>query len=122
ETESLPRRALAFFLAPSSGGRATVAIRGAVGGVFRVSGVLKFLFANQGPARFAKLGLPADLSYFVGSVEVVCGALLLGGLFTRFAAVPLVVDMLVALATTKVPLLYGPGPEPVAAMPKTGFW
>jgi hypothetical protein len=30
--------------------------------------------------------------------------------------------MIVAIVTTKVPLLFGAGPEPVAAMPKTGFW
>ncbi len=47
---------------------------------------------------------------------------MLVGLFTRLAAVPLVVDMIVAIATTKLPLLFGAGPEPVAAPPKTGFW
>jgi uncharacterized membrane protein YphA (DoxX/SURF4 family) len=124
ETDSPLRRARSFFMAPSPGGRATVAIRAAVGGVFIVSGLLKFVFSNQGPARFAKIGLPAptELAYFVGGVEVVCGTLLLVGLLTRLAAVPLVIDMIVALATTKVPLLYGPGPEPALAMPKTGFW
>jgi uncharacterized membrane protein YphA (DoxX/SURF4 family) len=121
------RRALSFFLAPGVGGsatRATVAIRAVVGGVFVVSGLMKFVFENQGPARFAKIGLPApaELAHFVGGVEVVCGALLLVGLFTRMAAVPLVIDMAVALATTKLPLLVGAGPEPVAAVPKTGFW
>jgi len=108
----------------SSGPRATVAIRGAVGFVFLVSGMTKFLFENQGPGRFAKLGLPAphELAYFVGGVEIVCGGLLLVGLFTRLAAVPLVIDMVVAVLSTKVPLLFGPGPEPVAAVPKIGFW
>jgi uncharacterized membrane protein YphA (DoxX/SURF4 family) len=104
--------------------RATAAVRGAVGAVFFVSGLMKFLFENQGPGRFAKIGLPAphELAYFVGVVEVTCGALLLVGLFTRYAAVPLVIDMVVALAATKVPLLFGVGPEPVAAAPKMGFW
>jgi putative oxidoreductase len=121
------RRALAFFFEPSLGApssRAAVLLRGAVGGVFLVSGATKFLFDNQGPGRFAKLGFPAagSLATFVGGVEIVCGALLVVGLFTRLAAVPLVVDMIVALLTTKVPLLFGAGPEPVAAPPKTGFW
>ncbi|HEX4627656.1 MAG TPA: DoxX family protein [Gemmatimonadales bacterium] len=120
-------RALAFFLRPSVGdraSRATVVLRGAVGGVFLVSGAVKFLFDNQGPGRFAKLGFHAasEVSSFVGGVEIACGALLILGLFTRLAAVPLVVDMIVALATTKVPLLFGAGPEPVAALPRTGFW
>ncbi len=84
----------------------------------------KFLFDNQGPGRFAKLGFPAapELATFVGGVEIVCGALLVVGLLTRLAAVPLIVDMVVALLTTKVPLLFGTGPEPVSAPPKMGFW
>jgi putative oxidoreductase len=121
------RRAVAFFFEPgvgSGGSRAILALRGAVGGVFLVSGATKFLFVNQGPGRFAKIGLPApqELATFVGGVEIVCGALLVVGLFARLAAIPLVIDMIVALATTKVPLLFGAGPEPVAAPPKTGFW
>jgi putative oxidoreductase len=120
-------RALSFFLEPGmgdSGSRATVLLRGAVGGVFLVSGATKFLFDNQGPGRFAKLGFPAaaQLASFIGVVEIVCGAALVVGLFARLAAVPLVIDMIVALVTTKVPLLFGAGPEPVAAPPKTGFW
>lgn len=127
KSEPLLQRTISFFGSPAVGSRATratVAIRGAVGAVFIVSGLMKFLFENQGPGRFAKIGLPAahELAYFVGTVEVACGALLLLGLFTRLAAVPLIVDMVVAVATTKVPLLFGLGPEPVAAMPKVGLW
>ena len=124
-TDSLLRRALAFFLEPPLGdrrSRPTAVLRGAVGAVFLVSGAVKFLFANQGPGRFAKLGMSAELASFVGGVEIVCGALLVVGLLTRLAAVPLAIDMIVALLTTKVPLLFGAGPEPVAAPPRTGFW
>ena len=114
-----------FILRPSVGqpSRATLLVRLAVGAVFLSSGIVKFLFDNQGPARFAKIGLPAatQLAYFVGATEVICGALLALGLFVRLAALPLVLDMAVALVTTKIPLLFGPGPEPVAAMPKIGF-
>jgi uncharacterized membrane protein YphA (DoxX/SURF4 family) len=116
----------AFLLRPSIGqpSRATLLVRLAVGGVFLSSGLVKFLFDNQGPGRFAKIGLPSatQLAYFVGGVEVLGGALLILGLFVRLAAVPLIIDMVVALVTTKFPLLFGAGPEPVAAMPKTGFW
>jgi putative oxidoreductase len=120
-------RRLRPFVFPSGTGqasRATIAIRGAVGAVFIASGTVKFLYDNQGPGRFAKIGFPhpESLAHFVGAVEIVAGALLVLGLFTRIATIPLVVDMVVALATTKVPLLFGAGPEPVAAMPKTGFW
>jgi len=122
---ALVRRTLRF-VAPSIGqpSRATLLIRLGVGGVFLSSGIVKFLFDNQGPGRFAKIGLPdaTQLAYFVGTVEIVCGALLVLGLFVRLAALPLIVDMGVAIVTTKLPLLFGAGPEPVAAMPKTGFW
>ena len=122
-----PVRALAFFVEPAVRGdapRAVLAIRAAVGGVFLVSGTTKFLFENQGPGRFAKLGFPAarEIAAFVGGAEIACGALLLLGLFVRLAAMPLAVDMVVALGTTKIPLLFGAGPEPVSSAPKTGFW
>ncbi len=125
-TQSPFRRFISFFFDANVGApfRATLALRVAVGFVFWTSGAVKFLFPNQGPLRFAKIGFlaPTELAYMVGGVEIICGSLLLVGLFTRLAAVPLVIDMLVALATTKVPLLFGAGPEPVAAMPKIGFW
>jgi uncharacterized membrane protein YphA (DoxX/SURF4 family) len=115
-----------FLLRPNVGqpSRATLLVRVAVGSVFLSSGFAKFLFENQGPGRFTKIGLPApaQLAYFVGATEIVCGALLVLGLFVRLAALPLAVDMVVALVTTKLPLLFGAGPEPVSAMPKTGFW
>jgi uncharacterized membrane protein YphA (DoxX/SURF4 family) len=50
------------------------------------------LFADaRGAGRFAKIGIPAPelLGPFVGGVEVVCGTLLLLGLATRLAALPL---------------------------------
>jgi putative oxidoreductase len=76
--------------------------------VFLSEGIQKFLFAAKlGAGRFAKIGLPNPdfLGPLVGSFEIVCGILVLIGLFTRLAAIPLLVIMLVAIATTKVPLL-----------------
>jgi putative oxidoreductase len=103
---------------------ATILIRLAVGGVFVASGVIKFLYANQGVGRFGKLGIPAPelTANFVGVVEIAAGLLLAVGLATRLAAIPLVIDMLVAIGTSKLPLLFGPGPEPVPAAPKVGLW
>ncbi len=122
---ALPRFA-AFLLRPTIGqpSRATTLVRLAVGWVFLSSGLIKFLYENQGPLRFAKIGLtPArELAYFVGATEVICGVLLVVGLLVRLAALPLIVDMAVALVTTKIPLLFAAGPEPVAAAPRTGFW
>jgi uncharacterized membrane protein YphA (DoxX/SURF4 family) len=48
---------------------------------------------------------------FVGGVEIVCGSLLLAGLLTRLAAVPLIIDMVVAIVSTKIPILL-----------RHGFW
>jgi putative oxidoreductase len=58
----------------------------------------------------------------VGVVEVAAGLLLAVGLATRLAAIPLVFNMIVAIGTSKLPLLFGPGPEPVAAAPRVGLW
>ena len=87
-------------------------IRLAVGTVFLSEGVQKFLFpAIRGAGRFIKIGLPAPefLAYFVASFEVLCGVLLLIGLFTRYAAVPLIIIMLVAISSTKIPILIDQG-------------
>lgn len=80
----------------------------------------------QGAGRFAKIGIPAPdfMGPFIGVVEVVCGGLILLGLWTRFAAIPLFVNMLVAIVSTKVPILLGHGYWIFAHTfaPKVGFW
>jgi putative oxidoreductase len=107
--------------------KAVLLIRIAVGGVFASEGIQKFLYASaQGAGRFAKIGIPAPelMGPFVGVVETVAGWLVLAGLFTRAAALPLVIDMLVAIASTKVPILLGQGYWMFAHTfaPKAGFW
>jgi putative oxidoreductase len=85
-------------------------IRLMVGLVFVSEGVQKFLYsADLGPGRFAKIGFsePAALAYLVACFEVACGALLVLGLLTRVAAVPLIMVMLTAITTTKLPMLVG---------------
>jgi uncharacterized membrane protein YphA (DoxX/SURF4 family) len=64
------------------------------------------------------------LGPFVGGVETICGLLVLVGLLTRFAALPLAFNMLVALASTKLPILLGGGYWIFAHTfaPKAGFW
>ena len=91
---------------------AVVLIRLMVGLVFFEEGIQKFLFpAIQGAGRFARIGIPAPMptAYFVGVVEIVCGALIVLGLFTRLAAIPLLIDISVAIASTKIPILLGHG-------------
>jgi putative oxidoreductase len=90
----------------------TLLIRLMVGAVFVSEGVQKFLFPDRlGVGRFTKIGLPAPdvLAPFVGAVEIICGALLLLGLATRLAALPLLAVMAVALTTTKWPILMTQG-------------
>ena len=53
--------------------------------------------------------MPEFLGPFVGTFEIVCGSLLLIGLLTRLAAVPVLIIMVVALATTKWPMLASEG-------------
>lgn len=97
-------------LLQTSAPRAVFLIRLAVGGVFLSEGIQKFLYpAENGAGRLAKVGVPAPevMGPFVGVVEIVCGALLLAGLLTRLAAIPLIGDILVAILTTKIPILVG---------------
>lgn len=91
---------------------AVLLVRLAVGVVFLSEGIQKFLFpADLGVGRFTRIGIPLPglLAPFVGVVEVVGGVLLLLGLVTRLAAIPLVIDMVVAILTTKVPILLDRG-------------
>jgi len=90
----------------------TLLIRLSVGLVFFTEGLQKFILpAERGAGRFAKIGLPAPefLGSFVGGFETVCGLLVLLGLLTRLASLPLLVIMLVALATTKVEVFVNDG-------------
>ncbi|WP_160070351.1 DoxX family protein [Sphingobacterium bovisgrunnientis] len=92
--------------------KTTILIRLMVGAVFLSEGIQKFLFADtRGAGRFEKIGLPYPefLGSFVGTLEVICGFLLLIGLFTRLASLPLIVIMLVAIATTKSEILIEKG-------------
>src|SRR3990172_2406881 len=89
-----------------------ILIRLIVGTVFLSEGIQKFLFPDQlGVGRFIKIGLPAPefLGYFVPSFEVTCGILVLIGLFTRLAAIPLIIIMIVAIISTKIPILLNEG-------------
>ena len=96
-----------------------------VGGVFLSEGILKFVYTNQGVGRFTKLGIPfPDLTAtFVGGLEIVGGILLIAGLFTRVIAIPFIIEMVVAIVTTKISLYLGTSPLPLPpALPKVGFW
>lgn len=98
----------------SNASAAVILIRAMVGLVFLSEGIQKFLYPEiRGAGRFLKIGLPSPefLSYFVASFEIVCGILIVLGLFTRLAVLPTITIMLVAIFSTKIPML-----------PEDGFW
>ena len=100
--------------APRQAPAAVLLIRLMVGAVFLSEGIQKFLFpAALGVGRFTTIGIPAPqlMAPFIGAVETICGLLLIAGFVTRLATIPLLIDILVAIATTKIPMLL-----------KSGFW
>ena len=116
-------RKLATTTAPAS----VILIRLSVGAVFLVEGIQKFLYPMEvGAGRFARIGIPAAdlMGPFVGVVEILCGSLLLLGLLTRLAAIPLIIDMVVAIISTKIPILLGHGfwGFSLRQLPYYGFW
>src|SRR6266446_1732767 len=98
----------------SRAAKAVLLIRILVGWVFLSEGIQKFLFPETlGVGRFLKIGIPwpQAMAPFVGVVEILCGTLLLIGLLTRLAAIPLVIDICVALYSTKI-----------VTLAKNGIW
>src|ERR1700741_1998176 len=98
---------LQFFFKPTPGPASIFLIRLAAGLIFFSQGILKFTDRNMGVARFTRIGFshPHFTAHFVGSVETVCGFLVLLGLWTRAASVPLLIIITTAIATTKIPEL-----------------
>ncbi len=106
---------------------ATVFARAIVGWVFLSEGILKFLLPDAlGAGRFAQIGIPAPavMGPFVGVVEIGCGTLLMVGLLTRLAAIPLFIDISVAILSTKVPILLGHAfwMFSLPSLSRYGFW
>jgi putative oxidoreductase len=95
--------------------RSAILIRFAVGLIFFTQGILKFTDPHWGVLRFAKIGFPYPdfTAHFVGTFEIICGFLVIVGLLTRLASLPLLIVNLTAIATTKIPELW---------RPEQGFW
>jgi len=104
-----------FFPKPVTGPAAIFLIRLAVGLIFFSQGILKFTDPNMGVGRFTRIGFahPYFTSNFVGAFEIACGFLILLGLWTRAAAAPLLIIIVTAIVTTKLPEL---------SRPAQGFW
>jgi len=110
---------------PSDAPVATILLRLMAGSVFLWEGVLKFVYANQGVGRFTKLGFPFPqaTANFDGVFEIVGGILLITGFLTRLISIPFIIEMLVAMLSTKIPLYLGTSPLPLPPVPpQIGFW
>jgi putative oxidoreductase len=91
---------------------AVIVIRLLVGAVFVSEGIQKVLFpADVGVGRFEKIGIPSPevVAPIVGGVEIACGLLVIAGFLTRLATVPLLIVMLTAIISTKIPILNAQG-------------
>lgn len=95
--------------------RSAILVRLSVGLIFFTQGILKFTDPQWGVLRFAKIGFPSPdfTAQFVGVFEIACGLLVVIGLATRLASIPLLITNLTAIVTTKIPELF---------RPEQGFW
>lgn len=95
-----------------------------VGLVFLSEGIQKFIYPDSvGTGRFIKIGFsnPEFWANFTGAFEIICGLLILLGLLTRLASIPLLIIMLVALVKTKIPILMDKGFWSMAHEYRTDF-
>jgi uncharacterized membrane protein YphA (DoxX/SURF4 family) len=97
-----------FLCKPTETPRSVMLVRIAVGLIFFTQGILKYIDPNLGVVRFTRIGFPHPYftAHFVGTFEILCGFLLLIGLWTRLASIPLFVVITTAIATTKIPELF----------------
>lgn len=88
---------------------ALLAGRLAVGLVFASTGWGKVHNIEKVTEFFVSLGIPAPgfHAVLVGYSELICGSLLVIGLLSRFATVPLIVSMVVAIITAKGAEIHG---------------
>jgi len=99
-------------------------IRLTVGLIFLSEGIQKFLYPDAvGIGRFEKLGIghPAFWAPFTASIEIACSLLIIIGLITRLAVIPLLIIMAVAFITTKWPEFLEKGFWPMAHDGRTDF-
>lgn len=104
-----------FLFKPTAGPASIALIRLAVGLIFLTQGILKYIDPNMGVVRFTKVGFPRPYftAHFVGAFEIACGFLVMLGVWTRAAAIPLFIVISTAIAITKIPELF---------RPNQGFW
>jgi uncharacterized membrane protein YphA (DoxX/SURF4 family) len=101
-----------------------ILIRLTVGLIFLTEGIQKYLFPELlGTGRFTTIGFsnPAFWAYFTGTFEIICGILIILGLITRVASIPLIIVMITAFISTKIPILVHKGFWPWAHEYRTDF-
>jgi len=106
---------------------AVLLIRILVGGIFLSEGLQKFIFPGElGAGRFATIGIPYPevMAPFVAVCETVCGLLIIVGLLTRFAAAVMLINISVAIISTKLSVLLGQplGPFSLPKLARYGLW
>jgi uncharacterized membrane protein YphA (DoxX/SURF4 family) len=114
-----------FVNPPVTGPSAILIIRVMTGTVFLWEGILKFVYVNQGVGRFTKLGFPFPdvTAHWIATGEIIGGLLLIFGIFTRFVSFYFMIQMIVAVLSTKIDLYFGISPLPMPpAPPKMGIW
>jgi len=120
------KKVITWFLNPPVTGQSSILIiRLMAGSVFFWEGILKFVYVNQGVGRFTKLGLPLPetTAHIIAIGEIIGGLLLIFGLFTRITAFYFIIQMTVAVLSTKIDLYFGTSPLPLPpAPPKLGIW
>ena len=106
---------LKFFFRSDTGPASILLIRLAAGLIFFTQGILKFIDPNMGVSRFTRIGFahPYFTAHFVATFEILCGLLVIIGFYSRISAVPLLIIILTAIASTKIPEL---------SRPNQGFW
>jgi putative oxidoreductase len=120
------KKVINWFLNPPVTGQSSILIiRLMAGSVFFGEGILKFVYVNQGVGRFTKLGFPFPgfTAHFIAVGEIIGGLLLIFGLFTRITAFYFIIQMIVAVLSTKIDLYFGTSPLPFPpAPPRMGIW
>ena len=99
-------------IALSNAPPATLFVRSIVGAVFLLEGILKFVNPQElGVGRFIKIGIPYPSFFapFDGAFEIGCGLFLILGLMTRLSSIPMIINMIVAITSSKIPLLLNEG-------------
>jgi uncharacterized membrane protein YphA (DoxX/SURF4 family) len=117
-------RGLFSIIFNTTSGNGAILIRLTVGLVFLTEGIQKYLFPDLlGTGRFLTIGFsdPAFWAYFTATFEIICGSLIILGFITSVASLPLIIIMITAFVTTKIPILLHKGFWPWAHEYRTDF-